>query len=153
PALGFFDVYPFKFSYVADHYQYLASAALLALLAAGFEQFARWYELGGDRIGVNIGWAVVLLVLAMLTAQHARTFRDALTFWGDNLAKNPTCWPALNGRGHAQMERHPRKALEDFSRAIELKPDYAEAYNNRGRAHAHLGEYSQAIEDFSQAIR
>ncbi|MGK4301758.1 hypothetical protein, partial [Klebsiella pneumoniae] len=35
PALGFFDVYPMRFSFVADHFQYLASAGLLALLAAG----------------------------------------------------------------------------------------------------------------------
>ena len=35
PALGFFDVYPFRFSFVADHFQYHASIALLALAAAG----------------------------------------------------------------------------------------------------------------------
>jgi len=32
PALGFFDVYPFRYSYVADHFQYLASIGLIALL-------------------------------------------------------------------------------------------------------------------------
>ena len=26
PALGFFDVYPMRYSFVADHFQYLASA-------------------------------------------------------------------------------------------------------------------------------
>ena len=35
PALGFFDVYPFLFSFVADHYQYHASLAPIALAAAG----------------------------------------------------------------------------------------------------------------------
>ena len=28
--LGFFDVYPFRFSYVADHFQYHAATAMLA---------------------------------------------------------------------------------------------------------------------------
>ncbi len=36
PALGFFNVYPMRYSFVADHFQYLASVGLLALLAAGF---------------------------------------------------------------------------------------------------------------------
>jgi len=34
PALGFVDVYPMRFSFVADHFQYLASAGLIALGAA-----------------------------------------------------------------------------------------------------------------------
>lgn len=35
PALGFFNVYPFLFSYVADHFQYLASAGLIAAITGG----------------------------------------------------------------------------------------------------------------------
>src|SRR5262249_8394678 len=34
PALGFFDVYPMRYSFVADHFQYLASIGLIALAAA-----------------------------------------------------------------------------------------------------------------------
>ena len=35
PALGFVNVYPFRFSLVADHFQYLASLPIIALGAAG----------------------------------------------------------------------------------------------------------------------
>ncbi len=35
PALGFANVYPMRYSFVADHFQYLASAGLIALAAAG----------------------------------------------------------------------------------------------------------------------
>ena len=38
PALGFFDVYPMQYSFVADHFQYLASLGVLTLLAAGAAQ-------------------------------------------------------------------------------------------------------------------
>jgi protein O-mannosyl-transferase len=37
PALGFFNAYPFVFSYVADHFQYLASLGTIALIAGGWE--------------------------------------------------------------------------------------------------------------------
>jgi hypothetical protein len=40
PALGFVNVYPFRFSFVADHFQYHASAALIALIGAALAQMA-----------------------------------------------------------------------------------------------------------------
>ena len=35
PVLGFCNVFPFLFSFVADHFQYLASLGLIALASAG----------------------------------------------------------------------------------------------------------------------
>ena len=32
------------------------------------------------------------------------------------------------------------RAIEDYNRAIELKPDFADAYNNRGIAYSKKGE-------------
>ena len=34
PALGFFNFYPMRFSFVADHFQYLASIGLIGLMAS-----------------------------------------------------------------------------------------------------------------------
>ena len=45
-----------------------------------------------------------------------------------------------------------RKAVEAFSRVIELTPDSAHAYNNRGVAYSELGSYRLAIQDFNRAI-
>jgi len=47
----------------------------------------------------------------------------------------------------------PEKALEYLNEAIKLKPDYAEAYNNRGNVYGDLGQHKQAIEDYNEAIR
>jgi hypothetical protein len=35
PVLGFFNVFPFVYSYVADHFQYLASLGIIVLTASG----------------------------------------------------------------------------------------------------------------------
>ena len=43
-------------------------------------------------------------------------------------------------------------AIEDYNKAIELKPDFAIALNNRGSAYKHLGKPKKAIEDCSRAI-
>ena len=53
---------------------------------------------------------------------------------------------AYNGKGEYDL------AIADFGRAIELKPDYAEAYNNRGIAYIRKGEYDQAIADYAKAL-
>ena len=44
-------------------------------------------------------------------------------------------------------------AVEDFNKAIQLKPDYANAYYNRGRAKGNLKDYTGAIADFNKAIQ
>ena len=43
--------------------------------------------------------------------------------------------------------------LRCYSEAIRLKPDYAEAHNNRGTARVKKDDYDGAIQDFSEAIR
>jgi tetratricopeptide (TPR) repeat protein len=45
-----------------------------------------------------------------------------------------------------------RKAVEAFSRVIDLTPDSAHAYNNRGVAYSELGNYRLAIRDYNRAI-
>ena len=43
-------------------------------------------------------------------------------------------------------------AIADLDKAIELDPNYALAYTNRGLAKAHLKQYSEAIADYDKAI-
>ena len=44
-------------------------------------------------------------------------------------------------------------AIADYDMAIQLRPDYAIAYNDRGVVKGKLGEYKAAIEDYDEAIR
>jgi len=48
---------------------------------------------------------------------------------------------------------HHQQALDDYSRAILLKPEHTKAYNNRGIFFFKLGDYQSAIQDFGQAIK
>ena len=93
PALGFFDVYPFKFSFVADHFAYHAMPAFLAALAAAT-------TLVGRRLGsqsVLIGAALVVCgALAIVSWQRTGVYRNLETLCTDTLAKNPRCWAARN---------------------------------------------------------
>jgi tetratricopeptide (TPR) repeat protein len=44
------------------------------------------------------------------------------------------------------------RAIADYNTAIQLKPDYAEAYNDRGFAHYLKGDAERAIADYTRAI-
>ena len=45
------------------------------------------------------------------------------------------------------------EAISAYDMALRLKPDYAEAYYNRGTAKTLIGEYETALADFDEAIR
>ena len=45
-----------------------------------------------------------------------------------------------------------RNAIKDYNRAIQIEPDYADAYNNRGSVYAQKGDLDSAIKDFTDAI-
>jgi tetratricopeptide (TPR) repeat protein len=46
----------------------------------------------------------------------------------------------------------PVEKIRLYSEAIRLKPDYAEAYNNRGISHYNQGDLSAAIHDYTRSI-
>ena len=52
----------------------------------------------------------------------------------------------------AQDRKYIDKAIKHYTEAIKLKPDFAEAYYNRGNAHRSNGTYEEATKDFTKAI-
>ena len=50
------------------------------------------------------------------------------------------------------ISKHHKEAIGDFDKAIELNPEDAAAYNNRGNAKADLTQYKEAIADYDKAI-
>ena len=46
----------------------------------------------------------------------------------------------------------PDRAIVDYTKAIRLKPNFANAYTNRGGAYHDKGEHARAIVDFDAVI-
>lgn len=134
PALGFVNVFPMLFSWVADHFLYLASAPLLALAAAGATGAAERMGGGGSRLGgqVSAGVAgVVVLVLAALAWRQIPMYRDVETLWRTTIERNPAAWIAYNNLGVAQIAAgRTEEAIENYKRAVELHPQFFQASSN-----------------------
>ena len=154
PALGFFNVYPFLFSYVADHFQYLASLGLIVPAAAGVMIGAR--ALGGGRwLGIAVAGGIVT-ALGVLTWRQCGMYRDVETLYRTTLARNPACWLAHADLGlilATDPDQLP-EALKHFKAAVRLKPENAELHNYLGSALARLPDrQEEAINEYQTALR
>src|SRR5262245_52337501 len=59
----------------------------------------------------------------------------------------------LSDRGVAYARlQNPKEAIEDFNRAIQLFPEYAAIYNNRGNVLLGIGAVREALKDFDRAL-
>jgi Flp pilus assembly protein TadD len=118
PALGFFDIYPFRYSFVADHFQYLASVPLIALAAS-----AGACLLAGRRAAPVLAGGL-LVALAALTCRRTMDYASEQTLWEDTLAKHADCSVA-----HARLgiilfdEGRYRAAAEHLREVVRLNPD------------------------------
>ena len=149
PLIGFVMLYTFRYTFVADHYQYVASIGLIALAAAGItiafktKPFLKLTCCGA-----------LLLTLGILTWRQAGIYRNLETLWRDTLAKNPDCWIAHNNLGVLlRNQGRIEEAMEHYHKAIQLNPNYSESLNNLGYALAGKGRFDEAIENYRKAIQ
>ena len=179
PVLGFFDVYFFRYAFVGDHFQYLASMGPLALAGAALAQLRRW-------LAVTIAGAV-LVACAALTWRHAQDFSDNETLWRATLARNPAAPMAWLNLGATLAKQHrdaeaiacferaaairpddvetrndagwglvtagyPAAAIPLLEEVLRLKPDHAEAHNNLGNALRKLGRLDEAATHYARSL-
>jgi len=153
PALGLINVYPFIYSFVADHFQYLACVGPLTLVAAGITMALDSVAPGKNFLRPTV-YAVLLLTLGLFSWRQCRDYRDIETLWRTTIARNPDCWMAysnlgsfLSGRGNLD------EAIRDFRKALELWPNQSKDHNNLGKALVQKDRVAEAMDHFQTAIR
>jgi len=153
PVLGFFKIYFFQFSLVADHFQYLASIPLIALaVGAGATIAQRAGRLGRD-LGTIVA-ASVVLILGVCTWGQAHVYSSSETLWRDTLIQNPNAWLAHNNLGVILGEAgNFEAATAQYEQALRIKPDYAQAHYNLGVALFRLGRVEEAVWHWEEALR
>jgi len=158
PALGFADVYPMRYSFVADHFQYVASIGPLVLAASLLARIR------AERVGVALV-AVLFAVLGTLTWRQCHAYADVETLWRDTLAKNPAAWMAHHNYGNllrqqarteeveARRDAKRDAAASEFRAALALKPDWADAALALGHLAEERGDRAEATGMYREAIR
>lgn len=152
PALGFFDVYPFQFSFVADHFQYHASISFIVLLVAAASAMLQRLSFKSQAFQAAF-FACWLIALGTMTWRQSRIYRDQETLWTDTLAKNPNAFLAHSNlalvlRNRGELDR----AAHHYQAALDIKADLPQALNGLGVIWSQRGEFEKAAEHFRAAI-
>lgn len=173
PTLGFIMLFTFRYSFVADHYQYAACIGPLALMAAAFNGrgvFApsmvrpcsakasrnltphrlNVVQPGKIRAALCAG---LLLFLGVLTWRQARIYQNVETLWRDTLAKNPTSWLAMGNLGRDLMHRgYFDDAIAQFQSALALNARDVDSLVSLGNAFFGKRDYEEAERYYQKAL-
>jgi len=151
PVLGFIMLFTFRYTFVADHYQYLACIGPIALASAGIASFADTVK---QYRAVIVSAALFLLAsLATLTWRQAGTYSNIEVLWRKTLARNPECWMAHTNLGLVLFQKgRLDDAIAHYRSALQMQPDWWDAEYNLGTALLRKGQVDEAILHCERAV-
>jgi tetratricopeptide (TPR) repeat protein len=167
PMLGLISFNYTQFTFVADHFVYLASIGIFLCVALAVHWLGR--RLVGGRYGlplVTVLACAVLVALGYRSYHHNQTvWQSGKTFWQYTLKYNPTCWPGhynlaniyrrewdARRREGIRIPERLKQAAEHYGLAAKARTDLHQAHRNRGETLAMLGDYDGAIESYRTAL-
>ena len=144
PVLGFIMLYTFRYTFVADHYQYLACMGPIALACGGLVNLADTFK--NSRTLILSAALCVVAVLATLTWRQAEMYGNIETLWRTTLARNPSCWMAHNNLGIVLFGKGQLdEAIAHYRTTLEMQPNFWDADYNLGSALLGKGQVDEAI--------
>jgi tetratricopeptide (TPR) repeat protein len=153
PALGFCNVFPFVYSFVADHFQYLASLGVITLVSAGAALLLGRWRLWSHPVG-HVLCLALLVSLGALTWLQSRMYAGVDTLYRTTIERNPACWMAYNNLGVTlKSQGKLDEAMACFRKSIEFKPENVQAYNNLGMALQFRAQPDEAQVCYQKALR
>src|SRR6516164_2046845 len=152
PVLGFVMLFTFRYTFVADHYQYLACIGPIALTSAGIvslsDKFAHYRAV---IVGVSL---LVVASLGILTWRQAATYGDVEILWRTTLVRNPECWMAHTNLGLVLLQENKiDDAIAQYRLALQMQPDSWDAEYNLGTALVGKGQVDEALPHCERAVR
>jgi len=145
---------------IFEHRLYLPSVGIVIAFSSAVlygTSYAR------ERLGIKVSLLLATCVLLLATvfpldiATYKRNlvWKDEVTLWEDVVRKSPRKARAHNNLGvyYHYMRGWLNEAIMEYETALKLKPDYAEAYYNRGNAYRSQGRLDEAIQEYRTALK
>ncbi|MDD5674073.1 MAG: tetratricopeptide repeat protein [Chitinivibrionales bacterium] len=153
PVMGFVNVYPFRFSFVADHFQYLACLGPIVLAVGGGRKALALLPAKRQRLMQTAVTGILLAALCLLTLRQSAMYANAEELYTTVIRKNPGSWMAHNNLG-VLLSKSGRtdEAMTQFWKALEIKGNFDEAHYNLGMALLQTGHADEAMAQFRRAL-
>jgi tetratricopeptide (TPR) repeat protein len=152
PCLGFISFFTFRYSFVADHYQYLAAIGPIVIGVSLVDKAVGLIRGNGGVLKPAVT-VMLVLTLGMLSWNQSRMYSDAETLYRTTIRKNPGSWLAHNNLG-LLLEDMGRtdEALAHYRKALELNPNFSESHSNLGIQLVNMGRTDEAAVHFQKAF-
>lgn len=152
PLLGFIMLYTFRYSFVADHYQYAACIGFFALAAAGITAaFGFFWK--KNQLLKPLFYGVLLLTLGGLTWRQCGMYADFETLMQATIQRNPDSAMAHNNLGNILLRKgRVEDAIIHLQTALKIDPDYAEPHANLGSALFQNGQIDEALIEYQKSV-
>jgi tetratricopeptide (TPR) repeat protein len=152
PVLGLVNHYFIRYSFVGDHFQFLASMGIAALAGAAIirlaDCFGTWRKLAGFALCL-----AVLLPLVTISWRQSQMYANVETLYNTTLALNPDCWLAHYNLAHFLEDRGDLDpAIAHFRKVVEMKPTDYEPRVSLGSALLKRGEADAALEEYRKTL-
>jgi tetratricopeptide (TPR) repeat protein len=152
PFLGFLSFYTFRYSFVADHYQYLAAIGPI-VMGVGLLEMAPESAGGGRRSLKTVVSMMMLLTLGMLSRRQSGMYADAEALYRATIARNGNSWMAHSNLGIVLADKgRTNEALAHFQMALKLNPNYPDAHYNLGHLLEEMGQTGDALAHYQKAL-
>jgi tetratricopeptide (TPR) repeat protein len=154
PALGFVNVFPFLYSYVADHFQYQAMIAIFIAAAAYLATLTKRLPENRARLAPAIA-GVVLAIFGVLVWRQTGLYLDETTLYRKTLAENPRAFMAWTNLALVvdRTPGHAEEAIRLTRKALEIRPTSAEAMNNIGMFLEELNRHEESLAAYRKAAQ
>jgi tetratricopeptide (TPR) repeat protein len=152
PVSGIFHNGP---QIAADRYTYLAALPWAVLVGGGLRLWWNTLKRWGRpaRALALCAPAAVAVALGALSWTQTQTWRDSERLWTHALAVSPSSLAHYNLGVHLDGQGRWDEAITHYRRALEIKPDFAEAHYNWGVDLARQGRWDEAVSRYDHALR
>lgn len=149
PVLGFVNVYPFRYAYVADHFVYHASIPVIAFVSAAVQMAL---QRTSRSISLLVRGGLVVL-LGAVTWRQSQIYADVETLYLRTIERNPASWLAHHNLGMLKLAASPLDATGHLRAAAQIRPGDAQTRVNLGYALQLQGRSEEAVTEYRAAIR
>ncbi len=157
PLLGFISFYTMHYTFVADHYQYLACAGIIVpaveFLGNRSRQFASRFAPQKASMILRGGASLYVLICLSLSAFYASLYQTNVKLWTWNVNHNPAAYVAQQNLGSAEAVLHE---MVDARRHVEIAlaeaPEDDSVQRMAGLLEFAEKRYPEALQYFRRAI-